>query len=357
MRVKSVELINFRNHTDSRFDFGAGFNVITGKNAAGKTNIVEAVFLCCIAKSPRADLDKELVNFGAEGGKVCLTVERREGDNEIEIELFRQGKKKIMIDGVPVARAGELLGVLNAVFFSPDEIKVVRQSPSERRRFMDIDLSQSDKNYFYALSRYNKILAQRNNLLKETRDTAALYDMLPVWDKQLADEGSYVIQKRREFVRDLSVLAAAAHKRLTSDTEELRLEYIAQTSGNTRNEIRENLAAALTANYERDIKYGNTLAGPHRDDIKIIVDGVDVRTYGSCGQQRTATLSLKLAETEHLHGLSGEQPVLILDDVFSELDESRQRKLLSEIKTQTIVTATEFDATLAPDTDLTVIKI
>lgn len=363
MRIKSVELKNFRNHADSRFEFGKGFNVITGKNAAGKTNIVEAVFLCCIAKSPRADLDKELVRFGEEGGRVRLVAERREGDSLIEIEVFRAGKKKISINGVQVQRAGELLGTLNAVFFSPDEIKVVRQSPSERRRFMDIDLSQSDKNYFYALNRYNKILSQRNNLLKETTDTAALLDMLPVWDKQLADEGALVVYKRREFVKELTVLAADAHRRLTSGTETLELKYISQISeglpaGATLPEIREKLANALTAHYERDMRFGNTFAGPHRDDVKIVVDGVDARTYGSCGQQRTAALSLKLAETEHLYNLSGEQPILILDDVFSELDSSRREKLLSEIKTQTIVTATEFDGGDAPAaTEFTVIKI
>ena len=369
MQVKSLHLKNFRNHADLFLEFGAGFNVITGKNAAGKTNIVEAVFLCCIAKSPRADLDRELIRFGSDGALVRLTVARREGENVIEIELSRQGKKKISIDGVPVARAGELLGVLNAVFFSPDEIKVVKQSPVERRRFMDIDLSQSDKNYFYALSRYNKILQQRNNLLKLVKDPVSLYDSLPVWDKQMAVEGAHIINRRREFIKELSALAAKAHARLTSDAEKLSLCYLNPwLAGEAENpsallkkdaskeEVCAALLDALEANFDRDVRFGNTLAGPHRDDIKIMVNGVDVRTYGSCGQQRTATLSLKLAETEHLYSSAGEHPVLILDDVFSELDDARQEKLLRERQTkspkaprrQTIVTAAKFDEKTMP---------
>jgi DNA replication and repair protein RecF len=358
MHIKSLTVKNFRNYADRTIEPNKNLNIFAGENAQGKTNLVEAVFLCCVARSPRADADKELIKWGCDEAYVKLVVTRREGDSTVEIVLSRLAKKQIKINGVPLLRAGELMGTLNAVFFSPDEIRVIRQSPADRRRFMDIDLSQSDKNYFYSLNRYNKILQQRNNLLKTTKESETLLSTLPIWDSQLVREGVSIIKKRKEFICRLKVFANDAHRRLTRGAEDLEISYQASIKGDAPAELAAAFEAALRANYERDYRLGHTGAGPHRDDIKIAAGSVDIRTYGSNGQQRTAALSLKLAELRLFEDMIGEYPVLLLDDVLSELDEGRQRQLFKEITgVQTLMTVTRFDPALVENIETKIFHI
>jgi DNA replication and repair protein RecF len=358
MHIKSITVKNFRNYVDRTIEPNERLNVLVGQNAQGKTNLVEAVFLCCVARSPRAETDKELIRWGCDEARVKIVVARREGDSTIEIVLSRFAKKQIKVNGILLLRAGELMGTLNAIFFSPDEIRVIRQAPADRRRFMDIDLSQSDKNYFYSLSRYNKILQQRNNLLKNTKESETLLSTLPIWDSQLIKEGVSIITKRKEFIDRLKGFANEAHGRLTRGAENLQISYQTSIKGDTPVELAAAFDAALTANYERDYRFGHTGAGPHRDDVKIAAGGVDIRTYGSNGQQRTAALSLKLAELKLFEDMLGEYPILLLDDVLSELDEDRQRQLFKEIApVQTLITTTRFDPALAKDIETTIFQI
>jgi len=342
MKVKSLELNNFRNYENLNISFEDGLNVVVGKNAQGKTNMLESIFLCAIGKSPRTSKEKEMLKWDKNKAKVEILVETKKGNKKIEFYIFDNTKKAIKINGFSLKKMGELMGELTCVYFSPDELKLVKDSPAERRKFMDISLSQFDKNYFYELSKYNKILMQRNKLLKETRDKEVLLQTLPIWNEQLAVTGSKLIFDRLRFIKTISKFAYNIHKDITSGGEELSLSYIGITGENDA-EIKEKLMNELEKSAERDIALGFTSVGPHRDDIKIMSNFIDVRSFGSQGQQRTVALSLKLAELEFFNFAFGEYPVLLLDDVLSELDITRQEKLLEHVKNiQCIITGIAF---------------
>ncbi|MDD4211159.1 MAG: DNA replication/repair protein RecF [Clostridia bacterium] len=343
MRIKKIKLINFRNYKNQTIDLNDGLNVLVGENAQGKTNLIEAIYFSCIGKSPRTKKENELINWQAENAKIEIELEKKEGSKLIEVFLNKKGKKNIKINGINILRIGELIGTLNCVFFAPDELKLVKDSPQDRRRFMDIDLSQLSKNYFYLINTYNKILAERNKLLKDTKSFDTLKQTIYIWDKQLADVGSKIIIRRIRFLNALKVYANKTHQELTSNKENLELFYEGIVEKTTE-EIKQKLLKEYEINLEKDFRLGFTNIGPHRDDISILTNGIDVKSFGSQGQQRTVALSLKLAELEIFASERGEYPILLLDDVLSELDDERKNKLLNKTKTvQTLITTTNFN--------------
>lgn len=342
MKIVSLRLVNFRNYSEQSVTFADGLNIFYGKNASGKTNLLESVYLCSVLRSPRTSRDKELIMLGAERALVSVVVEKKYRKHRIDIQIDAVGKKKVAIDGIPVQRAGELLGVAAAVFFSPDEMKLVKESPQERRVFLDVGLSQQQKSYFIALQRYNKVLKQKNNQLKNSRYQNNINDMLEVWDAALAEHGAIIIKKRMDYISDLDAVSAEAHSVLSEGSENLELTY--ESAVALEGDIRANLLDALAECRERDKELGYSTVGPHRDDIKISLDGRDSRKFASQGQQRTIALALKLGEVELYKKETGEAPILLLDDVLSELDENRRRLLLEKTSgIQTLLTCTEFD--------------
>lgn len=342
MKIKSINITNFRNYTNQVVNFDSGLNVIIGKNAQGKTNLLESIFICAIGRSPRTTKDKDLIKWESTYAKISLNIEKKLGNKDIDIYLFNNQNKAIKIDKIGIKRIGQLMGNFNAIYFSPDELKLIKESPDERRKFMDIDLCQFDKNYFYTLSNYNQILQQRNKLLKTTNEKV-LKDTISIWNDQLATNGAKLIMARLQLVENLKSKVYDIHKFLTNDKEEMHISYQGYTA-ETENDLKLLLLKKYDENIDKDIKLGFTTVGPHRDDIKIESNGIDLRSFGSQGQQRTAALSLKLAELSVFKDNIGEYPVLLLDDVLSELDNDRQTKLLEFVKPiQTILTCTEFN--------------
>ena len=350
MRIKSLVLKNFRNYSDETITFGAGANVLVGANAQGKTNAAEAIFFLCTGYSPRANKDKVVIRHGQNSAFIEGVAESLYGEVKVKIEFFPNDKKNVYVNGVKVLRIGEIFGNIHSVFFNPMELKLVQESPEDRRRFLNVSLSQMSKAYFYALTKYNKILLQRNNLLKNP-DYSLIKETLPVWDVQLCKEAARIIAKRNEFLETLSPVAKEKHALLSGGTEDLGMKTESGYFG-TEEEIAFALNEDLKTGLERDIRLGFTGIGPHRDDIKFTLNGTDVRTYGSQGQQRTVALSVKLAETEIFKQKFGEYPILILDDVLSELDRGRQKRLVAATENlQTVFTATEFSGSLLKGRD------
>lgn len=343
MYIKSIELRNFRNYDNQIINFGSNINVLIGKNAQGKTNILEGIFICAIGKSPRTAKDKDLIKWRSNFAKVTLELVRSKTQRKIEVFIFEDQNKTIKINSLAIKKMGELMGNLNAIYFSPDELKLVKESPDQRRKFMDIDLCQFDKNYFYNLNKYNQILVQRNKLLKTSLNKNALSETISIWNDQLATVGAKIILDRMALVEKLKVYCNNAQKYLTEGKETLDLEYVGLTASD-ENTIKKMLMIEYEKTLDKDMQLGYTTVGPHRDDLKITVNGIDVRHFGSQGQQRTAALSLKLGEVDVFKDRIGEYPVLLLDDVLSELDGARQQKLLEKVRNiQTIITCTDFD--------------
>lgn len=344
MHIESVTLKNFRNYENRTVDFDNGLNIIIGKNASGKTNLIESIYCAGIGKSPRTNKYKEMIKWGSEYAYIKVILKKNQTTHTIEYSIDNQDKKRIAIDGIPLVKLSEILGMLNIVFFSPDEMKLVKESPVERRRFMDISLSQQNKNYFNALSKYNNIIAQRNKLLKEQKDSPSLKEMLYGWDKQLADYGAIIISKRYEFIKKIKVFASKTHSEISENKEDLTLEYECDIPNDTIENLKKNFFEKLTENYEKDMSLQYTSFGCHRDDIAIKINNIDVRKFGSQGQQRTVALSLKMAEIYFFESETGEKPVLLLDDVLSELDSGRRQKLIElSAGLQTMITCTDFD--------------
>ncbi len=341
MIVTSVELTNFLSYERAQVYFDGGLNVVYGENAVGKTNLIDSIYLCSLGKSSRHNKDKDLIRWGAENGaKVTLTVKKRFSKHTLEFFIDKQGKKHILVDKLPIAKIGELMGVLNVVFFSPQEMRLVKESPQDRRRFMDIGISQQCKTYFYALQRYNALLAQRNKILKSYKGRPSLPNMLKIVDTDFIRVATYIIKERKKFVEEIAPIAESHHNKLTSGKENLHLLY--ETENVDFNDVEGSLKVLLEGALENDQRLEYTTIGPHRDDIKISASGIDLRRFGSQGQQRSAVLSLKLAEISSFEKRTGEKPILLLDDVMSELDASRREALFEAIKgIQTIITATD----------------
>ena len=344
MQIKNLSLQNFRNYENETFAFDGGLNILFGKNAQGKTNCAEAVFYLCTGTSLRIRHDRQLIRIGAPCAKIAADAETRYGKVRIEADIY-EDRREIRINGARISRSADLMGHINSVFFSPGELRLIQDGPDERRRFMNMSISQTSPAYYTALLRYNKILDQRNALLKN-RDVALILDTLPVWDEQLCRYASIIVKKRTEFLEKLAPYAKELHAFLTDGAEELVISPDKKYGGGEQ-EIAAEMLKRLGRNYEKDIRLGFTTVGPHRDDIDFFISGKDAKAYASQGQTRTAALAVKLSEVEIFRELSGEYPVLILDDVMSELDLPRRKKLLKRISSvQTILTCTHAERVL-----------
>ena len=337
MVIESIKLENFRNYETLELTLDPGTNIFYGENAQGKTNILESVYLCGTTKSHKGSKDREMIRFDQEEAHIRMKLDRDGSSYSIDMHLKKNRPKGIAINGVPIRKAGELLGLGNFVFFSPEDLNIIKSGPGERRRFMDLELCQLSKVYLFQLSNYNKILNQRNKLLKEITFRPEYLDTLDVWDRQLVQYGERVIREREKFVGRLNEIIGEIHQRLSGGRETLVIHY-------EKNVEPEEFEARLTANRDRDLKLRTTQAGPHRDDLCFDIGGMDIRKFGSQGQQRTAALSLKLSEIELVKQEIKDTPVLLLDDVLSELDSSRQKYLLDGIHDiQTLITCTGLD--------------
>lgn len=337
MFIESMELLNYRNYGQLHIDFHKGTNVLYGDNAQGKTNILEAVYVCCTTKSHKGSKDREIVKFGEEESHIKMIVRRDDVPYRIDMHLKKNRTKGIAVNGIPIKKASELFGIVNVIFFSPEDLNIIKNGPSERRKFIDLELCQLNKLYVYNLVQYNKVIAQRNKLLKDMDGTSSLKETLDIWDIQLVKFGKEVIRLRTEFIKELNELIRGIHAHLSGEKEELSILY----EPNVTEALFEKM---LIKNRPQELRQRLTLTGPHRDDLNFIVNGTDIRKFGSQGQQRTAALSLKLAEIELVKRTVKDYPILLLDDVLSELDSKRQEHLLSGIShIQTLITCTGLD--------------
>lgn len=337
LKIKSLKLKNYRNYDFLSIDFDENTNIFYGDNAQGKTNILESVYLCGTTKSHRGTKDKDIIQFGKESSHIELITEKNEIDYQIDMHLKKNSPKGIAINKLPIKRASELLGITNFVFFSPEDLNIIKNGPGERRKFIDFELSQLNKLYLSDLSNYNKVINQRNHLLKEISFNGKLESTLDVWDEQLVQYGNRIIEARNNLIVFLNSIISKIHLSLTGGKEQLSI-YYEPSNGDIP------LEQVLKRNRERDLRLKSTSSGPHRDDICFMVGNVDIRTFGSQGQQRTVALSLKLSEIELIKKYTKQNPVLLLDDVLSELDKNRQNYLLDNIKNiQTLITCTGLD--------------
>ena len=337
MVIKSLELSNFRNYAFLDMNFDKGTNIRYGDNAQGKTNILEAIYLCATTKSHRGTKDRDIVNFDEEEAHIRTWLEKDGDEIKIDMHLRKNKTKGIAIDGTKIKRASELLGLMNVVFFSPEDLSIIKNGPSERRRFVDMELCQLDPMYLHHLNNYNKIINQRNKLLKDMYMNPSLKGTLDVWDIQLVEFGKKIIERRTAFVDQMNTIIGGIHDSLSGGKEKLLLSYEPDISP-------EDFEGKLRGSQERDIRLKQTTVGPHRDDFAFIANEIDIRKFGSQGQQRTAALSLKLSEIELVKTMTKDTPILLLDDVLSELDSNRQNYLLNSIgDIQTIITCTGLD--------------
>ena len=339
MIIESVDLQNYRNYEFLNMTFDNKINIIYGDNAQGKTNILESLYVCATSKSPRGSKDKDIIRFGNDEAHIKVMVKKHGMNYRLDMHLKKNKTKGIAVNGIPIRRAVELFGIINIIIFSPEDMNIIKNGPSERRRFMDMELSQLDKIYLSNLVNYNKVVVQRNKLLKQLQFSgdSGLVDMLDVWDMQLVRYGSEIIKRRMDFIDNINSIIRPVHSKLSGNKEILNLRYIpCTTTDNFKDEV--------IRSRERDIKFKMTNVGPHKDDVAFFINDKDVRKYGSQGQQRTCALSLKLAEIELVKKVINDTPVLLLDDVLSELDANRQNFLLDSIgDIQTIITCTGLD--------------
>ncbi|MBQ8815374.1 MAG: DNA replication/repair protein RecF [Lachnospiraceae bacterium] len=337
MEIKSLQLQNFRNYPELLIEFDEKTNIIYGDNAQGKTNILEAVYLSSTSRSHKGAKDKEMIRFGEDEAHIKMIIRKNGIDHRIDLHIRKNKSKGIAIDGVSIRKASELFGLIHVIIFSPEDLSMVKNGPAERRRFMDLELCQLDKLYTSELSGYNKVLNDRNRMLKDLWIKPEYEEILPLYDIKLVNFGKHIIEAREKFISRLNDIVKEIHYSLTGGKEELVISYEPNVQGDRFEE-------ELMRGAERDRHQKVTLTGPHRDDICFLANGIDLRKFGSQGQQRSAALSLKLAEIELVKSLSREYPVLLLDDVLSELDSSRQENLLGRINhIQTIMTCTGLD--------------
>lgn len=337
MYIKSLQLDGYRNYNNETVYFDKGTNILFGDNAQGKTNILESIFMCATTKSHKGSKDKEIVNFDKEEAHLTMYLDKAGDEHKIDMLIRKDKSKVVAVNGSKIKKATELMGLLNVVLFSPEDLGIIKNGPSERRRFVDMELCQLDNIYLYNLSKYNKIVDSRNKLIKDSYVNSDLLETLNIWDSQLVSYGKQIIDKRYKFVEELNNIICDVHSKLTNGKEHLEIGYEPDVWA-------EDFETELRNTRDKDIRYKITGCGPHRDDFSFNVNGIDIRKYGSQGQQRTAALSLKLSEIEIVKKITGHTPVLLLDDVLSELDSKRQNYLLGTIgNIQTIITCTGLD--------------
>lgn len=337
MIISSLELSNFRNYEHLELSFDQGTNIFYGDNAQGKTNILEAIYLSGTTKSHKGSRDREMIRFDQNESHIKTIVLKEEKEYQIDIHLKKNKAKGIAINRVPIKRASDLFGILNIIFFSPEDLNIIKNGPSERRRFLDAELCQLDKIYLSDLTNYNKVLNQRNKLLKDLYFQPSLKETLPVWDEQLIHYGRKIIKRRAQFIEELGEIVSRIHQEISGGIEHMQISY----EPNIEDIFFED---ELLRAKDKDIKYAQTSVGPHRDDLRITIGEIDVRKFGSQGQQRSCALSMKLSEIELVAQTIHDTPILLLDDVLSELDQNRQNCLLSAIQnTQTMITCTGLE--------------
>ena len=337
MVIEKLNLCNYRNYETLDLNVDSKTNILYGDNAQGKTNILEAIYICSTTKSHRGGKDKEVIKFGCDDAHIKIYINKKNKEYRIDIHLKKNKSKGIAINGIPIKKASELFGIFNVVFFSPEDLNIIKNGPGERRRFLDLELCQLDKIYLTDLASYNHIVNQRNKLLKDLYVKPDLKGTLEIWDMQMAEYGRRIIEKRQKFVEELNGIIQEIHRNLTGQAETLEIIYEPSCTA-------EELELVTARNRERDMRMKMTSAGPHRDDLCVRANGIDIRRYGSQGQQRTAALSLKLSEIYIVERKIKDTPILLLDDVLSELDSSRQNYLLESIHDiQTMITCTGLD--------------
>lgn len=338
MYVSLLNVKDYRNAEMRSVELSEGRNAFVGCNARGKTNLLEAIYFSGVGKSFRTPRDRELIKDGCERAFISVTAQKEGVTDTVRTVIDKAVNKRVSINNIPITRMSELMGVCPVVLFCPDGLKIIKEAPADRRKFMDIALCQASRAYFSLLSQYNKILASRNKLLKS--GTASDNTLMP-WDVLLADAGAKIVKTRRGFIKKLSPIAAEKHAFLSDGGEVLSLSYEGE-KGETTEEIKSEILSRLAKDREADLRLKYTHTGPHKDDVAISVNGADLRSFGSQGQQRTAALSMKLAEMNLMTEVIGTAPVLLLDDVFGELDGGRRRKLMSILDGfQSVVTATD----------------
>lgn len=337
MIIKSIELCNFRNYEREEFHFHRGTNVLYGDNAQGKTNVLEAIFVGGTTKSHKSSKDADMIMKGRDQSHIRYFVEKNDCTYKVEIHMKRGKTKGIAIDGLPITSSKDLMGLCHIIFFSPEDLGIIKDGPEQRRRFMNMELCQINRAYLYYLTQYKKILKQRNALLKQIQQNESLKDTLEIWDSQLVENGTKIIEIRKEFVDQIGVIMKEKHLNLTGGQEEIDVVYKPNCQAH-------DFSNRLFMEGDRDILLGTTTVGPHRDDLGFYIGEQEIKIYGSQGQKRTAALSLKMAEIKIVEDTIGEKPILLLDDVLSELDRSRQNYLLENIKgIQTIITCTGLE--------------
>lgn len=337
MIIDSIMLENYRNYKTLELEFDAGTNILYGNNAQGKTNVLEAIYVSSTTKSHKGSKDREMINFDSDEAHIKTVFLKNDIRYRIDVHLRKSKAKGIAVNGIPIKKASELFGIVNVVFFSPEDLNIIKDGPAERRRFIDMELCQLDSIYVNNLINYNKVINQRNKLLKDLYYDSSLMSTLDIWDAQLEKYGVNIIKRRRQFVDELNSIIGDIHSRLTGGAETLSVVYEPSVS-------EEDFYKTMISNRDRDLRMKLTMNGPHRDDICFVIKDNDIRKYGSQGQQRTAALSLKLSEIELVKNLTKDTPILLLDDVLSELDSNRQNYLLNSINNiQTIITCTGLD--------------
>ena len=337
MFINSLELSNYRNYNNLSITFNPGITILYGDNAQGKTNILEAIYVSGTTKSHRGSSDKEIIKFEEDESHIRLNLTKNDVGHRIDMHLRKNKSKGVAVDGQSIKKTGELFGIIHIIFFSPEDLSIIKNAPSERRKFLNLELCQLNKLYYHNYTNYNKALNHRNTLLKQICFRPSLIDTLDMWDASLIEYGKGIIEERENFIRQLNDIVKSIHSHLTGGKESIEIGY-------EKNVEIKDYENAIKAKREIDLKYQSTQVGPHRDDICFYINGIDVRKFGSQGQQRTAALSLKLAEIELVKSIIHDNPILLLDDVMSELDSNRKNYLLDSIKEiQTIVTCTGYD--------------
>ena len=343
MYIKEIELKDFRNYKELRTSFSKNVNIFLGNNAQGKTNLLEGIYLNAMAKSFKTTKDKELIRFGEEFCKIKTIAFFDDDEHSTEIVINKEGKKGVKLDGVKINRTSELLERIFIIIFSPEDLKIVKDEPEKRRKFIDRELCQIKPGYYNDLNNYKRVLKQRNTYLKEDRIEISILD---IWDHELARYGSKVIARRNEFIKRINEISKEIHKNISGGKENLELNYEPNISFSS--ELESDFYEIISSTRNDDIRNRTTGRGPHKDDLKISADGIDLRKYGSQGQQRTAALSLKLSEIKLIEEEMGEKPILLLDDVLSELDNDRQNFLIHSLGgNQLFITTTDISGKVA----------
>ncbi len=345
MKIKSLHLENFRNFSDERFEFADGINILAGHNAQGKTNCIEAIYFCSCLKSYRVLKEEQLIRFGAENASITLCYEVENGEEEMKI-LFSKGKpKEFRHNGLVVPRLRDLLGCFQSVIFTPDHLNLIKEGPNKRRNFLDMALCSLDLKYTDTLLNYQKIIKNRNALLRQCQKDLSLYGMLDIWDEKLAEAGAYIAEARQNYIARLSDCAKEYYGEISQKPEKMKLIYLNQFTKDTvdREEYARLFLARLRRMRETDIAMGQTMHGVHKDDILILLGGKSMKFFASQGQIRSAVLAIKLAEAECIKKIQGSEPVLLLDDILSELDAHRQKFIFQRMEgRQTVLSTCEL---------------